>query len=70
MKTRDAKSEEFRIAAHFVKRDQSVVDVKYCILQPLGHERAGVLLQAHEKRTPAFYFFAAPQLFLQYAFFN
>ena len=35
------------IAADLVQRDEAVVAVEGCVLEPLGHHRAAVLLQLH-----------------------
>jgi hypothetical protein len=45
----DRQPEVVRLAADFVERGQSVVDVEGGVLDPLGHDRAGRLLELHHE---------------------
>ena len=41
----DTYPELLRLAAHFIERGQSVVNIKHGILQPFGHDRPRSLLK-------------------------
>ncbi len=54
VKSFHAQSEALRFAADFVQRGQPVVDVKSGILQPLGHDRPGCLLEFQDEMDVLF----------------
>ena len=45
----DAGAEGGRVAADLVERDEPVVEVEGGVLHPLGHDRAGQLLELHDE---------------------
>ena len=52
MELLDAQPELLRLAAHFVERSQTIVNVEHRVLESLGHDRAGSLLKLeHEMRV-------------------
>ena len=47
MESGEREPELFGVAAHLVERDKAVVAVEGCVLEPLRHYRAAILLQLH-----------------------